>query len=207
MSKVVNNYVVGYGSLLSEQSRKQFSDLDCEAIPITLRGWQRAWHTRSSHEKQTYVGAQQDNEALLNGVLLEIGEISPGLKKREQDYQFVEVDLCKIEFHLPYDQQENMTCKFKDNKIWICQTLQSTPAEREFPIYQSYLDTCLIGCLETKVDGFIHEFIRNTGLWHRHWINDRANPQYPRAASISECFITLIDNVLGEVNILGYRSD
>lgn len=207
MAQVANHYVVGYGSLLSEESRQRFSDMECQAIPLTLHGWRRAWLTRSPDEKQTYVGAQQDESALLNGVLLEIGQITPSLQKREQDYQFVEVNLDQIDFHLPEKDRIAIMSNVQDKPIWICQTLYSEPADQAFPIYQSYIDTCLIGCLETEIDDFIHTFIESTELWHHHWINDRVQPQYPRAASMSQASMALIDGALNDNNILAYRRE
>ena len=48
-----SDLMIGYGSLLSHHSRRQYSNIDCQAIPVTVQGWQRGWVTRAYHEKQT----------------------------------------------------------------------------------------------------------------------------------------------------------
>ena len=205
MSDSSKHFIVGYGSLLSADSRQRFSNINSAAIPLTLNGWKRAWHTRSTDENQTYVGAQPDKKSSLNGVLLEIDEISPGLQKREQDYQFIEVTIEEIDFHLPEDQKNVKRCEVSAHSIWVCQTLDTLPANEEHPVYQSYIDTCLLGCLETEVEGFVDAFIKSTDLWHHHWLNDRHDPRYPRAAKIGKQGATMIDTMLDAMQVLEHR--
>lgn len=46
------------------------------------------------------------------------------------------------------------------------------------PILQSYLDTCLKGCLEYGEE-FAIEFLETTTGWSKYWINDRSLPRRP----------------------------
>lgn len=205
MSVGKKHFIVGYGSLLSADSRQHFSDITSDAIPLTLKGWKRAWHTRSTHESQTYVGAHRNEQANMNGVLLEIDDISPELQKREQDYQFVEVSIDEVAFHLPEEQSSALSADVSAHNIWVCQTLQTQVADPDHPVYQSYIDTCLLGCLETDVEGFVDAFIESTDLWHHHWLNDRHDPQYPRAAKMTEHGAAKIDSMLAAMRILEHR--
>lgn len=62
-SSRAKHFMVGYGSLLSADSRQRFSNITSNPVPLTLNGWRRAWDTRSFDEKQTYVGAHPDDGA------------------------------------------------------------------------------------------------------------------------------------------------
>ena len=61
-------------------------------MPIVAHGWQREWLARGMAHLQTALGVTHVESASLNAVLLRIEQISPELRDREQDYQFVEVD-------------------------------------------------------------------------------------------------------------------
>lgn len=137
--------------------------------------------------------------------MLEIEEISPSLQKREQDYQFVQVKVEEIDFHVEEDINHQLTLEIDRYNIWVCQTLDTLSAEKDYPVYQSYVDTCLLGCLETNVEGFVQQFIESTDLWHCHWLNDRTSPKYPRAATVSEQHTKTIDEVLNAMQILSHR--
>ncbi len=82
--------VLGYGSLLSKNSRERYSNIFTQGLPVTVFGFERAWVTRSLHEKQTYVGAVVNAHSKLNAQLIPT-QINPALQEREKDYRFVEV--------------------------------------------------------------------------------------------------------------------
>lgn len=196
--------IVGYGSLLSHDSRFRHSEIDCLPVPVSVKGYKRAWVTRSTGEKQTYVGAKACSQSQLNGVLLPIEEISPDLKVREQDYRFVAVEMTQIDMHISHH-EENFAATLEGKQIWLCETLYQEHADSDHPVYQSYIDTCLIGCLETGLVSFAHEFIESTHLWEACWVNDREAPKYPRHAKISQSQQTEIDDILGQAGILHHR--
>ena len=52
-----SHIVLGYGSLLSRDSRERYSQINTLGIPVMVSGFERAWVTRSIQEQQTYVGA------------------------------------------------------------------------------------------------------------------------------------------------------
>ncbi|MFT4942055.1 MAG: hypothetical protein ACI88A_005129 [Paraglaciecola sp.] len=198
------HYMVGYGSLLSHDSRYLFSDINCQAIPLVVDGWQRAWATRSSSVQHTCLGAFKRQGAWLNAALLPITEISPKLKTREAEYSFEALSIEQLS--LPDSHQHIDLAALKGKKIWICKNFNSYHANETFPITQSYLDTCLSGCLEIAGEKFAKQFIRSTVGWKTGWINDRMAPIYPRSAQVSQATKQLIDQLLTEEEILKFRS-
>jgi hypothetical protein len=51
-------------------------------------------------------------------------------------------------------------------------------ADLDYPILQTYIDVCLLGCLESG-EGNAEEFIRSTVGWDGPWLNDRETPRRP----------------------------
>ena len=198
--------IIGYGSLLSHDSRLRHSDINAESVPVSIEGYQRAWITRSSGEKQTYVGAKASAQSVLNGVLLPIEEISPELQVREQDYRFVAVELTQVSLHFDHHHLEHMEV-LSEKSIWLCESLGHQQADQHHPVYQSYIDTCIQGCLETGARGFAEEFVRSTHFWEDYWVNDRSSPRYPRYARLTKQQQDRIDEVLHRCGVLHLRKE
>ena len=73
-----------------------------------------------------------------------------------------------------------------DANFWVYQAWVdyiNTP-DLESPIFQSYLDVILDGCLEVGKE-FAEEFLLTTYNWGV-WVNDRKNQRYPRALEKSQ---------------------
>ena len=197
------HYLLGYGSLLSHDSRYLFSDIDCHALPVIVNDWQRAWATRSSSIPYTCLGAFKRQGAWLNAALLPT-DITPKLMTREAEYSFEEVTLDELS--LPESHQHLDLSALKDKKIWICKNFVSFEANQTFPIAQSYLDTCISGCLDMADIKFAKQFISSTVGWNSGWINDRKAPIYPRLAQISQATQQLIDQLLREEEVIQFRN-
>ena len=206
------HFLLGYGSLLSADSRLRFSDNPHPAICVTVKGFQRAWITRAFHEQQTYVGAMPDSSGEINAHCIPI-TINPSLQTREQDYRFVEVDHKQV---LPNGCQNTELWHHVEHpqaKLWICESLQRYPASKEYPIHQTYVDTCLSGCLHHyRVGTNITEqgikearrFIATTQGW-QHLLNDRETQNYPRAARLIANEHVIIDQLLSEFGCIKER--
>jgi hypothetical protein len=209
MSTSHKHYLVGYGSLLSHDSRSRHSNIFCPNMPITVNGWQREWLARGMAHLQTALGVSQVETASLNAVLLRIEQISPELRDREQDYQFVEVDPSCIEAAQESELAQTELANIRANpdtcKIFICANLNKIPANSQYPIYQTYIDTCLVGCFDMGVANFATEFIQNTHFWEHGWINDRPQICYPRAANVTTQQHEQIDLLLEQQQLLVYR--
>jgi hypothetical protein len=200
------HYIVGYGSLLSHDSRLTHSDIDEIAYPLLLNGWQRAWVTRSEDEKQTYVGATRQLNAVMNGALIPTHEITPELQKRESNYRFTSLSVDDFSFVYPYQEDEILLKEQLETKsIWICETLKTSHPDKDYPVNQSYVDTCLVGCLEIGGELFAQQFIDQTTGWEKAWLNDREQRKYPRHAKTSTQQQQAIDRALD--SILHHRLD
>lgn len=200
-------YIMGYGSLLSTDSRQRYSQMQVTAIPASVKGWQRSWITRSESEQQTYVGAMPDFNSSINGALLPVTGLSPSLRTREQDYHFVAVPIEQISLYVTDSEQSALIQQLENKKIWLCESKSKQSATADFPIYQSYVDTCMAGCFEFGIEYFAKQFALQTSLLDTHWVNDRSVPQYPRAANITVDAQNAIDAILTEIDLIKYRGE
>jgi hypothetical protein len=185
--------VVGYGSLMSKHSRDKHSNINSLPLPVVVNGWERAWVTKSDDEKQTYVGAYQNNSSWFNGHAF-YTNIDKKLLQREQDYRFSKLQLDKLEFGLAVN--SSILEVLSHHTIYVCETLERKLPSKDFPVNASYIDTCLKGCLE--VGGFdeVKRFIETT----KHWpdvfkFDDRLKPKYPRAAVICAADYEIFDEI------------
>lgn len=192
-NKDTPHVVIGYGSLMSKQSRTQFSNIRSSGLPITINGWERAWVTRSIDECQTYVGAYRSRNSSFNAQAF-ITNIDTQLQKREKDYRFSKIDRDSLILSSALD--ESQRAVLSRSSLYICETLeQQTPCAR-FPVSQTYIDTCLAGCMEVGGSDEVKRFIATT----RHWpfeftVNDRHKPVYPRAASVKTSDLAVFDEI------------
>ncbi|WP_416305445.1 gamma-glutamylcyclotransferase [Neptunicella sp. SCSIO 80796] len=200
-----DEFILGYGSLLSHDSRWRFSAINTAVIPVSVQGWQRSWITRNIEEQQSHVGALPKQNASLNGVLVPTERITDRLRQREKDYLFAPVPLCRLTLQVDRPQINALKQQLQHRKIWICQSLGIHPANKQFPVMQSYVDTCLAGCLENGGEDFARAFVKNTAGWNEGWINDRKMPRYPRAARVDKVLQQKIDQLLDEFELLQLR--
>ena len=89
----------------------------------------------------------------------------------------------------------------------MCEVLSLGYAQAQYPICQTYVDTCLVGCLEHGGEAFADDFIRKTDGWNEFWINDRTAPKYPRLAKIDADMVAKIDRLLDKHGLLSYRQE
>ncbi|MBE1299400.1 MAG: hypothetical protein GJ680_05770 [Alteromonadaceae bacterium] len=200
----------GYGSLMSHDSRLTHSEIDEEVLPVSVDGWYRGWSMSSSTEYLTCVGAKPGTGACgnssMNGVLVPIDEISEDLRQREQHYRFVEVDKTAIKsWHAA--QSDKLATWLSNATVWICEVEKWQAPSETFPVCQTYVDTCLVGCIEQTDLAFADQFIELTSGWHHHWVNDRQCPEYPRRASITKTQMAEIDALLAANDLLKYRKE
>lgn len=197
-SQTEKHMVLGYGSLLSKCSRERYSNIFTEGVPVTVAGFERAWVTRSLQEQQTYVGAVANAHSKLNAQLIPT-QINPALQEREKDYRFVEVSPQDLDFHL-HNQSAYVppSERLSQFTFWICETLACEPANDTFPVHQTYIDTCMAGCLEHGGQAEAERFVAHTSLWGHPRVNDRASPKYPRAALVNSEDTAHIDRLLAK---------
>jgi hypothetical protein len=200
-----DNFLLGYGSLLSADSRLRFSNNPQLSVSVSVKGFERNWVTRSFDERQTYVGATVNDNAEINAHCIPF-VIDTALQKREQDYRFIRVSREMVSANGCQNTALLKSIDKASAKLWICETLKVYPATEDFPIHQSYIDTCLSGCLNHhQIDSSISElgveqarkFLMSTRGW-QFIVNDRNAPKYPRAAVVSSEEYDIIDNLMLE---------
>jgi hypothetical protein len=192
--------VLGYGSLLSKDSRERYSSIYTKGVPITVSGFERAWVTRSVSEKQTYVGAVPKYGAVLNAQLVP-ASLNPALQAREKDYRFVRVESRNIAFNgVASSYTDELHHLLNKYTLWICETLDCHAPTEQYPVHQTYVDTCLSGCLEHGGVNEAKAFVETTKLWDHPRVNDRENPKYPRSANIDVAGYKAIDELLMCIN-------
>ncbi|MEA2097900.1 MAG: hypothetical protein U9P70_02395 [Patescibacteria group bacterium] len=178
------NYIIGYGSLMSLQSvLKTLKNLDVfkiNILPIEIYGVERGWFTKSSRNNFTALGVVKNLASKFNGTL--IGPLSKKqmyeLDKREKRYKRIEIKKESIKTL----KQNNL---IPQDNIWIYTTKNKKLPTSRCPIIQTYIDVVISGSLEISKN-FTKEFIETTTGWDGIWINDRKNPVYQRAVSLTE---------------------
>ena len=142
----------------------------------------------------------------MNGALIPTHEITPELEERESDYRFtrLSVDDFSFEAYMP-EVEDTLKQQLQSRNIWICETLLVNAADAQHPVNQSYVDTCLIGCLEVGGSAFAQQFVEQTSGWQHSWINDRTEKRYPRYARVSDTEQAQIDLELA--SILQHRAE
>jgi hypothetical protein len=175
-------YIVGYGSLMQEDSRMRSSPRAGPAHPVEVEGYRRGWFARGSAAGlgSTFLGLQSDSKSHLNAVIYEVNPSEvDATDKRESLYCRVSVALSDIR------PLERGWAPERDAQAWIYLSLPksvATPDSRN-PIVQSYVDLFVSGCLEQEqrsgVEGFTQECLATTAGWSEHWVNDRIYPRRP----------------------------
>tara|TARA_R110002096_G_scaffold113200_2_gene246225 strand:- start:115 stop:705 length:591 start_codon:yes stop_codon:yes gene_type:complete len=187
------DFLIGYGSLLSAYSRQTYSNLHTPVIPVMVSGWQRGWSTRYGDEAATYLGVRQAAGASLSAALVPT-QITDALRHRERGYDFTPVDGVAVRLL-----HENAAASDLDTaRFWIVVNREQSRADQDHPIAQSYIDTCMIGCLENGGTPMARHFIDSTELWDGHRVDDRdwPTPLYPRGTPASPAQRSEIDALL-----------
>lgn len=167
-------FIVGYGSLMQEKSKRDSSDNVSDNTPIYLKGFTRGWMEQSTHEQPhtTYLGVKKQPGSKINAVYFQLQHPADLLNydKREGSY-------CRE--LIPKKAIETITSKHLPlGQYWIYTTIKAPyfPSSTH-PIIQSYVDKFLVGCIELEekyhLDHFARDCIKTTKFWSTSWVNDR----------------------------------
>lgn len=191
-------YVVGYGSLIDEQSKKRTDPTAQESFPALVKGYKRSWvvHGNLPGFNATFLSVIEDKSSSFNGIIYKLnnsGQIQQ-YDKRETIYCRKELNFKALKIYsdaLPAQKQ-----------IWIYSPAQkqNLPPTHDYPIVQSYVDLFIRGCIQIeekfKIKNYAKDCIQSTDQWSAHWVNDRI---FPRRPSLFEPYAAKIDALLKEV--------
>jgi cation transport regulator ChaC len=194
----VPQYIIGYGSLMDEHSKKETDATAQENIPVLIKGYARSWSVYGTLPglNTTFLSVSKNKHASLNGViyLLKNPENIQLYDAREDSYCRKEVTPREITLYsgaLPNQKQ-----------MWIYSSAreQHQYPTKDHPIVQSYVDIFIRGCIQIeekfKINGFAKNCIKSTGQWSKHWVNDRI---FPRRPWLYEPYASKIDALVKEM--------
>ena len=181
-----SQYLIGYGSLMEDDSRKRTSPQAGPAHPIEVKGYRRGWFARAEAVgfSTTYLGVLPKQESYLNAVIYQVDPVElMATDKREVLYCRKRIDALDIKL------LEGEAFQAPNGQIWIYVNKPhcvATPNSR-YPIVQSYVDIFVLGCLEQEqrfgLTDFSRQCLSTTTDWSKHWVNDRIYPRRPFISS------------------------
>jgi hypothetical protein len=177
-----SQYIIGYGSLMQDESRKRTSPQAGPAHPVEIKGYRRGWFARPEAVgfSTTYLGVLPDRQSYLNAVIYQVDSTELiATDKRESSYCRTSVAISDIK---PLAGEFSST---PNGQVWIYVNRPQNVAEPDsrYPIVQSYVDIFVSGCLEQEqrfgLTDFSQQCLSTTTDWSEHWINDRIHPRRP----------------------------
>ncbi len=173
------NFIFGYGSLINGNNRKLTGHTGY-ALPIRVQGVRRSWGLAVVESGMMAVCLTLDQASYCNGMLVEVD--LPELIKFDERELIHGYERGRLQNDLiasiGVDEVPTGAFWVYRKKINI-----SSAVMTQYPIFQSYVDVILSGCLDVGLD-FAREFILTTTGWETVWVNDRSSPRYPRAMKI-----------------------
>ena len=173
----VSQFIIGYGSLMNEKSKRSSNINVGKNIPVYVTGFERGWIARG-HEKKlgiTYLGIREKNASKLNAVYFKLNKSQAinDFDKRENTYCRVGVPRKKI--------QSLIKKPLPQGQYWIYLTTNAQKPSTQYPIAQSYIDIFLTGCIALEktyqLHGFSKDCVNTTHNWSSLWVNDRIHPR------------------------------
>jgi hypothetical protein len=174
-------YIIGYGSLMQQESRQRTAPAAGSALAIDVKGYRRGWFAKGSNTgfSTTFLGAVADNAGSFNAVLFAVNaQDLAAMDKREASYCRSAVPSTAIKAT-----QEGVALPSGQYWIYLNSTASIALASKEKPLVQSYVDIFISGCLEQEeqqqLPGFAQRCINSTTDWSAFWVNDRIYPRRP----------------------------
>jgi hypothetical protein len=195
----------GYGSLVN---RATLTTGLVEAHPARLKGWRRTWRPRPEMGPDmdatpgatlpdgvtpSLLSAHPAEGFSIDGLLvIDFAVNLAGIDTREFRYHRRDIRLSDLEFAQPgHGIGAEIALHVYEARI------EHPAAEGPAPILRSYLDAVMQGFLREFGPDGLHRFVAETDAFHTPIHEDRAQPLYPRAVSLSPAEMELFDVVLG----------
>lgn len=206
-------WLFGYGSLISESSRKKTSTaVTGDSFPGIVQGLSRGWFTPVQLPKKAQinsnivavqaVGVTEAVDAACSGIIFGVkASALAEFDKREANYERVKIDWTRVQpFGDSGSAQKERAESLDEDCYCYVQKATSAPSPA-FPVIQSYVDVILDGCMETSPQ-FVREFIKTTSAWPKHddgsYLDDRTAPGYVRYSDDASAKAEVWDSLLEE---------
>jgi hypothetical protein len=201
-------YIVGYGSLMQDESRKRTSPQAGPAHPVDVSGFRRGWFAKVDPPgfSTTYLGVVPDGQAHLNAVIYQVDAAElAATDQREASY-------CRVAVPVGAIKALEKDPFAPAGQIWIYANKPESigvPSAR-LPIVQSYVDIFVGGCFEQEqrfaLAGFAQQCIATTQHWSAHWVNDRLHARrpfihQPRARQIDALLSQQLPELFAQIGI------
>jgi hypothetical protein len=202
-------YIIGYGSLMQDESRMRTSPQAGAAHPVDVAGFRRGWFARGSNVgfSTTFLGAVQDASSHFNAVVYAVNASEVvATDKRERSYCRGAVPISSIKVLEP----QFVLAPNAQAWIYVSRGPNVSLPNARYPIVQSYVDIFLAGCLEQeerfRAAGFARQCVATTYGWSEHWVNDRIYPRrpfvyQPRARDIDALLSTQLPDYFNRIRI------
>jgi hypothetical protein len=203
---IEKDFVFGYGSIINNASRRstlqsistQLASRDQgvdDAVLATLSpefGYKRCWCYRSSTGftalglKYCAEGSyERQSLTEISGVLFPVpnSEALKAFDLREAGYRRVPIPHHLISVVTAVDSfdTDRSGPTSVHGKVWVyipeCSRL-SEPDEN-FPLLQTYIDTCIRGCLDWGGSALVSKFLKATSGWNEFYLNDAPMSRRP----------------------------
>ncbi|CEG58697.1 hypothetical protein [Legionella fallonii] len=200
----LSQFIIGYGSLMKEESKREDSANVGDNIPIYVTGFERGWieHSTDPRFGTTYLGVKAKPDVTMNAVYFKL-KVSADLfnyDKRENTY-------CRV--NVPKEKIQSLTKDpLPEGQYWIYTTLADNALpSTQYPLVQSYVDIFLSGCFELEKKYKLHDFakgcVKTTGNWSGSWVNDRV---HPRTAVDDVPYVAEVDSLISDTLPQYYNS-
>ncbi len=174
-------FFFGYGSLVNTRTH-----IYKRATVAKVKGWRREWRW-VPERKLAFLTAVSDESCEIDGLIAEVpNQDWAALDTREEFYDRLNANGCTT--HALPEQL--------DIAIYAIPIGSSGLANDNHPILLSYLDVVLQGYTDVYGKTGALKFFETTTGWGAPILNDRAEPVYPRAQSLSADQTAWIDQQL-----------
>ena len=194
----VPQYIIGYGSLMDETSKKRTVHDAGMSYPVEIKGFKRTWGIQGGMPgfNTTFLTVFVQPDAYFNGVVFVLKQPRNVLQYDERESIYCRIQVEKRQL----TELANFT--ISKGQVWLYYSnrdeLQLSDQMR--PIVQSYVDIFMRGCIEIEekfnLKNFATHCVLTTGAWSKFWVNDRL---YPRRSSFDEPLSGEIDAILKEL--------
>ena len=206
-------FIVGYGSLMQDESRTRTAPRAGPVHPVEVRGYERGWIARAQTGAfgTTFLGVRPHPASSFNAVMYQVDEDDlRATDKRESGYCRTIVPPADIKV------LESGFSAPQGGQTWIYVSLRdrAAPPSPRYPIVQSYVDVFVLGCIEQEqrfgLAGFSQRCVATTHEWSENWVNDRIYPRRPfvfepKAAQIDRLLAAQVPDYFATMRIEGGR--